>query len=214
MNVLTKLAATIAALAVPAILAISSPASASTVNILGDGNFEPDGTSSWAWNDPSGHTFVVAYNGNHMIESGAEVPAIMYQNVATTIGRTYTLSFDLSALVGNYPGADFKAGVDLLTPSAQTLLDLTTGSVTGDSNNFNWTNYVLTFTATGKNTEIDFSFLNPVAAWVIDNAVLTENDVATTPLPAALPMFMSGLGLIGFVAWRNKRGGFARSIAA
>lgn len=205
MDMLTKLMTAVVALALPVMMALCAPASASAVNILVDGNFEPDGTASWAWNDPSGETFVTAYNGNHMIESGAEVPAIMYQNVATTIGRTYTLSFDLSALVGNYPGADFKAGVNLLTPSAQTLLDLTTGSVTGDSNNFNWTNYVLTFTATGKNTEIDFSFLNPVAAWVIDNAVLTENDVAATPLPAALPMFISGLGVIGFVAWHKKR---------
>jgi hypothetical protein len=43
--------------------------------------------------------------------------------------------------------------------------------------------------------------------------LIRDTEVAATPLPGASILFMSGLGLIGFVAWRNKRGGFARSIA-
>jgi len=40
----------------------------------------------------------------------------------------------------------------------------------------------------------EFTFL------AIDNASLT-----TTPLPATLPMFASGLGVLGLLRWRKKR---------
>lgn len=45
----------------------------------------------------------------------------------------------------------------------------------------------------------EFSFL------AIDNASLTTNAVAATPLPAALPLFASGLGAFGLLRWRKKR---------
>ena len=32
-----------------------------------------------------------------------------------------------------------------------------------------------------------------------------EADAATTPLPAALPLFATGAGLLGFLGWRRKR---------
>jgi hypothetical protein len=44
----------------------------------------------------------------------------------------------------------------------------------------------------------EFSFL------AIDNAELIS-DVAPTPIPGALPLFVSGLGLLGFAAHRRKR---------
>jgi hypothetical protein len=37
------------------------------------------------------------------------------------------------------------------------------------------------------------------------HAVLTVAAVATTPIPAALPLFASALGGLGFVGWRRKR---------
>jgi hypothetical protein len=48
----------------------------------------------------------------------------------------------------------------------------------------------------------EFSFL------AIDNAQLTTNGSAT-PLPAALPLFASGLGAMGLLGWRKKRKGVA-----
>ena len=44
----------------------------------------------------------------------------------------------------------------------------------------------------------EFNFL------AIDNSSLTVAGAAT-PLPAALPLFASGLGAMGFLGWRRKR---------
>jgi len=35
--------------------------------------------------------------------------------------------------------------------------------------------------------------------------ILTDNGIATTPLPAALPLFASGLGAFGLLGWRRKK---------
>jgi hypothetical protein len=36
-------------------------------------------------------------------------------------------------------------------------------------------------------------------------AITTSNAVAATPLPAALPLFATGLGAMGLLGWRRKR---------
>jgi hypothetical protein len=43
---------------------------------------------------------------------------------------------------------------------------------------------------------------------------VTINDVAATPLPAALPLFASGLGMFGFLVRRKKRNAQAVLAAA
>jgi hypothetical protein len=49
---------------------------------------------------------------------------------------------------------------------------------------------------------IDF---NEFGFLAIDNASLAINEAVVTPLPAALPMFASGLGVFGVLRWRKKR---------
>jgi hypothetical protein len=34
---------------------------------------------------------------------------------------------------------------------------------------------------------------------------ITTSSVVTTPLPAALPLFATGLGALGLLGWRRKR---------
>ena len=40
---------------------------------------------------------------------------------------------------------------------------------------------------------------------VMGSPVITFNDTAPTPLPAALPLFATGLGALGLLGWRRKR---------
>jgi probable HAF family extracellular repeat protein len=42
--------------------------------------------------------------------------------------------------------------------------------------------------------------------------LLTPNSTGAAPLPAALPLFASGLGGLGLLAWRRKRKNPARAI--
>jgi hypothetical protein len=46
----------------------------------------------------------------------------------------------------------------------------------------------------------------------IDNVVLS-NSVSQTPLPAALPLFAGGLGMVGFLARRKQRKAVSELVA-
>jgi hypothetical protein len=207
MDVIKKLVVAVAALAVPAILAISSPASASTVNLLMNGDFQNRLTG---WKTQGPWLGIGAIGSDSFAYGGFEDGTNNYlsQSVATTIGTSYTLSFDMRTADLRGPADNtFAAGIDLTGADAKELLSFTNQDFA------NFTNYVLTFTALSPSTDISFFMQSLSGYWVLDNVSLTENDVATTPLPGASILFMSGLGLIGFVAWRNKRGGFSRSVA-
>jgi len=62
-------------------------------------------------------------------------------------------------------------------------------------------NIVATLTETGGFQDIGQYF--GVAA--SDIQVLSFADVSTTPLPATLPLFATGLGAMGLLGWRRKR---------
>jgi hypothetical protein len=207
-NVLKKLMSAVVALAVPAILAISSPASASTVNLLTNGDFQ-NRLSGWKTQGP--WLGIGAIGPDSFAYGGFEDGSNNYlsQSVATTIGASYTLSFDMRTAHLSGPADNaFAAGLDLTGADAKELLSFTNQDFA------NYTNYVLTFTALSPSTDISFFMQSLSGYWVLDNVSLTENDIAVTPLPGSAYLFMSGLGLIGFVAWRNKRSSFARSMAA
>lgn len=47
---------------------------------------------------------------------------------------------------------------------------------------------------------VTFSFL-----WSLEEIEITADSVSAVPIPAALPLFLSGLGLLGFAGWRRKQ---------
>lgn len=67
----------------------------------------------------------------------------------------------------------------------------------------------LTFDHNANDTYlITLSLLNSDGASlgsVSENVIVGDGAVSTTPLPAALPMFASGLGFMGLFKWRRKR---------
>jgi hypothetical protein len=53
---------------------------------------------------------------------------------------------------------------------------------------------------------VDNSGNNPSGVfWAINDQLSTNLSVTQTPLPAALPLFASGLGGLGLLGWRRKR---------
>jgi len=54
---------------------------------------------------------------------------------------------------------------------------------------------------------------NPVDLFAMDFARLTVTGVSVVPIPAALPLFGTGLGLLGFLGWRKRRRTVAEAMA-
>jgi len=61
-------------------------------------------------------------------------------------------------------------------------------------------------TATGANTVLAFNFRDDPGFLFLDDVAANQ-----TPLPAALPLFATGLGALGLLGWRRKRK--ARAVA-
>jgi hypothetical protein len=98
-----------------------------------------------------------------------------------------------------------------------------TNSPTGNTDCLNWADpngtidtavngsVLLTTTLSGfPNDTIDLTFFNANDWSMTPGIVLGVNDPSggggqQTPLPAALPLFAGGLGLVGLIAWRRKR---------
>jgi hypothetical protein len=75
---------------------------------------------------------------------------------------------------------------------------------------FNYTQGTLGFTSINSGTALAFEDLlggsqNSDFDYNDFDAVVTGVDPPTTPLPAALPLFAGGLGIVGFLAGRRKR---------
>jgi hypothetical protein len=65
-----------------------------------------------------------------------------------------------------------------------------------------WVHYVYDGLAVGG-----FAFNVPNAGYTVDGGPFISTPLTTTPLPAALPMFGAGLGLVGWLARRRKARG-------
>jgi PEP-CTERM motif len=108
------------------------------------------------------------------------------QNISTTVGGEYTISFILNS-DGGTPGA-FEADF-----GSQTLLSLTNPAAAGDQ--------VFTFTAfaTSVNTLLQFEFQDDPGFMMLDAV-----QVASIPEPASVALV--GVGLLGLALGRKRRG--------
>ena len=119
------------------------------------------------------------------------------QNINLTAGD-YVLHFSLS---GNPEGGDPLKGVQVSVGDGLQSFYYTTGSNTKSA--MNYLVETLAFHATGP-TSLLFSSLD--ASGSFWGAVIANVDISAVPLPAALPMFFSGLlGMFGFAKSRRKQ---------
>ena len=197
---MTKLRILLAA-AVAAI-ALSNPASASSYLTNGsfettDANLDPVGwttggnfTSSGVVSGPW-YTYSSAQDGINYLVVGPVGPpdGTLSQSFADVAGETLQISGWYAAAGDSRPDqgevSDLSASFN-----ATSLLSLNnpdTGSV--------WTQFSFDVTATGFDT-FSLAFRDDLGWIALDNFSVTT---ATTPLPAALPLFATGLGAIGLV---------------
>ena len=138
---------------------------------------------------PSNGAFFLDLTGSNDQTPPYAVGVTQYIN--TVANQQYTLSFDLGS-TSNY-GIPAK-----ILASAGNASFVFTSTLTGVNN---WEQETLTFTALGPSTLIsltgDFAQYGYIG---LDNVSVTA-----TPLPAALPLFASVLGVLGLLGWRRKR---------
>jgi hypothetical protein len=120
------------------------------------------------------------------------------QTIPTTPGDSYTISFNLNFDDNTNQGFIVDFG------TSQLLNLLNTG-----------TNKLYTFDvgASGSSTALDFLGYNVPSNTFLSEVSVTQDEVAT-PVPAALPLFASGLGVMGLLGWRRRRKMGAAIVAA
>jgi hypothetical protein len=105
------------------------------------------------------------------------------------------IALDDSALV-----FDYQPSLDRLTVSGA-VNGLATSAMTNDFQVF------ITGFASGAPTLSDAFFVDSTSRGLFESSsgTVTVTAVAATPIPAALPLFVSALGGLGLVGWRRKR---------
>lgn len=118
--------------------------------------------------------------------------ATISQNIATTPGDSYALSFYLANPVGGTPN----------------YFQVTFGTSSFSFSNFGvafgWQEFTLTTVATSNETPLSFTFRNDPAYWFLDNVSVSQSG-GTVPEPGTIVMFGTGLLGIAGIARRKFR---------
>jgi hypothetical protein len=118
--------------------------------------------------------------------------ATISQNIATTPGDSYALSFYLANPVGGIPN----------------YFNVTFGSSSFSFSNFGvafgWQQFTLTTMATSNETPLSFTFRNDPSYWFLDNVSVSQSG-GTIPEPGTIVLFGSGILGIAGIARRKFR---------
>jgi len=169
-------------------------------NLVTNGDFETGTFSGWTQFGDAGNDGVCNNVCPHTGTFGASFGAIgsdsgITQDILTIPGAHYTVSFF-------WRNRDFGEG---FAPNDFSIsfggTTLTSGT---DIAPFPFTLFSADVIAAGTTSTLSFAFRNDPSFFGLDD-VSVEAAVATTPLPAALPLMAGGLGFIGLIARRKKK---------
>jgi len=185
--------------AVAAALAMSA-AAASTANgnIVTNGGFtnQFDGWTMWGTTAPGGGglAFIGTLGGGPMGEGGLTVaqfdcpgPGGMYQDLNTTVGEVYTVSFGLRKVTGSGNTNSFS-----LDFGSQTVMSLV-NTPTIDPIAY----YSFDMVAMDSTTRLKFNFQSTTFAW-------TVAAISVTPVSVPAPGAIALLGLAGLAGRRRR----------
>jgi hypothetical protein len=168
--------------------------SAGAASIVTNGGFETGDLTGWTSGGgnivASGSSFV--HSGTFGVAFGAVgVTSPLSQALSTTPGQTYTVSFWLNS------NNAFPNEI-ALSWSGTNILDLVNFTTSG------WQQYSFTETASASSTTLLFGLRQDPGFSGLDD-ISVSTGVSAVPLPAALPLFATGLGALGLLGWRRKR---------
>ncbi len=118
----------------------------------------------------------------------------------TPVSTTFTLQLDLNNVWTTIDTWSTSNTNEQLLSGLSVPINFSLGTVTG---------IMLTANPAGSfldPTYNNFNFFN-WTNWQQEQEQFTFNDIRSTPLPAALPLFAGGLGFVGYLARRRKRSG-------
>lgn len=177
--------------------AVSLCGPAMAVSLVTNGGFETADFTGWVL---SGNIAFANVNGDlpHSGTNAAEFGAsgsdtVLTQTLGTMTGAEYSVTFWLqnSGGVPNNFSASFGGSSLLSLPDAPASL---------------YTQYAFDVFATGALTDLVFHFRSDPNFLHFDDVSVNQiGGGDTTPLPAALPLFATGLGALGLLGWRRKK---------
>jgi hypothetical protein len=141
----------------------------------------------------NGSAFFLDLTGTH--DDG--VFAGVTQTLATSVGATYRLTFDL--------GSAIQWGIqDGITAAAGTSSKTFTSTNNGTSTN-TWESETLNFTATSTSTLISLTGASGRSYVGLDNVDVEQTSVGSVPEPSTWAMMILGFAGIGAMAYRRRK---------
>lgn len=122
------------------------------------------------------------------------------QSIATMAGQSYALSFYIGNLTTG-GGLGTTSSIEVFAGGSSLGIFTHTG---GSATLLDWKQFSTSFVATGASTVIDFFNRDGDNSNGLDNVVIESAGTAVVPVPAALPLLATGLGLLGFFARRRR----------
>jgi hypothetical protein len=191
-----------------------SVATPSTANTLVNGGFETGDFTGWVTNftPPNNAALIITdamfgprvHDGTYVVDFSANETAdraILSQTFATNAGWEYSVQYWLGAvaLTGTTP----NMVTQVLGANGSTVLHSVNSVLLGNGS-IQYALIQFLFTADGSTSTLRFTDISPNTNG--NDLLLDTVSVETmeTPVPAALPLLASGLGLIGWLGRRRK----------